>query len=189
MRRKGQLILWPHSQSVSCSMNPRWASNPKGGSGLVGPSHCQHVRATKHLSMPILGKQAALRIFGDRCSGRAGSGAGRRMQRGHWRSWQDGQLLGTAVCSGTGEGSAGRGALSQGSGQEQMFPVGHCRPGFPEVHDAWNCSWQGSGGLALVCTGSTALFPCLEHGRKTWQTWLSGPLAHTTGTETPGSPP
>lgn len=134
MRRKGQLILWPHSQSVSCTMNPRWASNPKGGSGLVGPSHCQHVRATKHLSMPILGKQAALRIFGDRCSGRAGSGAGRRMQRGHWRSWQDGQLLGTAVCSSTGEGSAGRGALSQGSGQEQMFPVGHCRPGFPEVH-------------------------------------------------------
>lgn len=120
-----------------CSLHDeshRWAPNPKGGYGLFGPGHCQHVKATKHLSMPILGEQPALRIVGGRCSARAGSEAGRRVQRGHWRSWQDVQLLGTVVCSGTGEGSAGRGALSQGSGQEQMFPVGHCRLGFPEVH-------------------------------------------------------
>ncbi|XP_023788683.1 thrombopoietin isoform X2 [Cyanistes caeruleus] len=118
--------------------------------------------------MPILGKQAALRIFGDRCSARAGSEAGRRMQRGHWRICQDGQLLGTVVCSGTGVGSAGRGALSQGSGQEQMFPVGHCRLGFPEVHmtpgtalgrDPEGWSWSAQGVQPCFLAWSAAEIP------------------------------
>lgn len=110
-------------------------------------------------------------------------------KEGLWRSWQDGQLLGTAMCQWHWGRQCQQGSTQPGQQQGADVPCGTLQAGIPRsAHDAWSCSWQGSRVPALVCTGSTALLPCLKCSRKTWQTWPCSPLAHTAGTDTPALP-